>query len=229
VNAVSVIPIYLPSDDVVAKYFTDHKREISAITGTTLIVFHAESVRVGDIDDVTKAIRSARFKDLRLQDLPCLQVEQSNKYFRLKLPRDKGAIGDLFRLLTDEAEDASSLEELEKIMEEKMTVPSAQPKVPRWFPVAGYAAGGFTLLFFMGLVVASMFAVVVPAGGKWAAVVVLSLGGALAFSFIGGDASAKGALPIPFMNGKPLQIILGGGAAFFVILMVLGYTTYIRA
>jgi hypothetical protein len=102
-------------------------------------------------------------------------------------------------------------------------------RLPRWFPVAGYAAGVCTLIFLMTLVVLSTMNVIVPTGGRWALAGVLSLGCALSFSFIGGDAAARGVLPFPFMNGSPIRVSLGGGAAFFFIVMLLAYFTYIKA
>lgn len=99
--------------------------------------------------------------------------------------------------------------------------------IPEWFLLAGVAFGALTLLFFMGLVIASLFAYVVPANSTFSVVVVLALGSALATSFLGGWAVAEGRISIPLVQDHPVQFSAGGGIAVLLILVLLGYLFYV--
>lgn len=87
--------------------------------------------------------------------------------------------------------------------------------VPAWFAVAGYASGLLTLLYFMYIASQDVEA-------TFAHVIVVALGVALAVSFLGGDAMAKGRLPLPLVKVAPISFSVGGGVAVFVIVTLLG-------
>jgi hypothetical protein len=93
--------------------------------------------------------------------------------------------------------------------------------------IAGAVFGGLTLAFFMLLVLLSVFGHVVPAEGRFPVVVVLALGSALAVSFLGGDAAAKGVIPIPWVKTHPIAFSVSGGLAVLVIVLGLGYWLYV--
>jgi hypothetical protein len=221
VDSISVVPLYLKSDGI-GDYFADHKEEIDHITGTTLIIHLAKSVLIGDSSDVTKAFGSQRFPGLRRSDFPGLWIEKGGKHFKIRLPRDKNQINDLLRTLTDEAEAAQNIDDLEDRMQKKLS------QTPSWMPKAGFAAGILTFFFLVVIVVLAIANYPVPEGGKWALTAALALGLSLAASFIGGTATGDGKLRIPFLD-TPLKFSVAGGPAIFVIALLLCYWTYIRA
>jgi hypothetical protein len=99
-----------------------------------------------------------------------------------------------------------------------------QPDRPAWIPIVGYVSGTITLLYLMGL--ATYFALLHPeatlspsAGYLLSAI--LALGVALAFSFIGGDAAAKGRLSIPQLDQHPVEFAVVGGIGVFVLVFFL--------
>jgi hypothetical protein len=85
--------------------------------------------------------------------------------------------------------------------------------------VAGAVLGGLTLLFFMGLVLLSVAGHEVPCNSTFLVNITLSLGAALAVAFLGGNASATGAINIPLFKDHPLAISLSGGVAVLVIML----------
>lgn len=99
--------------------------------------------------------------------------------------------------------------------------------VPSWFQPAGFIVGLLTLLFFMGIVGASIFGFVVPESQKFPVLIVFALGCAFSGSFLTGTASASGQLPF-FGDKNPLAISATGGIAILVIVLVLGYYIYIK-
>jgi hypothetical protein len=101
--------------------------------------------------------------------------------------------------------------------------------VAPWFGVAGYLAGLLTLLFFMAIVVSSLFGHEVPINGRFSVIAVLAFGAALSFAFIGGTAAAHGSIPIPFSEQKPVAFSVTGGIAVFIVVLALGYYLYIPA
>jgi tetratricopeptide (TPR) repeat protein len=109
----------------------------------------------------------------------------------------------------------------------KRRVPQ-QHQVPQWFPLVGVAFGAITLLFFMGLVIASLFRVEVSLASRFPVVVVLALGAASATTFLGGWAITEGYLPLPYAKDRPLRFSAGGGVAVLLIILVLGSTLYLR-
>src|SRR3981081_2728282 len=68
----------------------------------------------------------------------------------------------------------------------------------------GAIFGGAALIFFMALVILSALGYPVPKDGRYLVVIVLALSGALAAGFLGGNASARGAIPIPTFKDHPL-------------------------
>src|SRR5436190_17935329 len=64
----------------------------------------------------------------------------------------------------------------------------------------GALFGGVTLLFFMGLIIMSVFGRGVPTEGRYLVVIVLALSGALSAAFLGGNASARGVIPLKIAN-----------------------------
>jgi hypothetical protein len=95
--------------------------------------------------------------------------------------------------------------------------------LPKWFLPLGL---GLIMLFLMALVIASMFGAVVPPGGRFALVALLSIGVGLSASALGGKASVQG--QIPFFQDSPLAVSLTSGGALFLITFVIGYNFYIK-
>lgn len=96
--------------------------------------------------------------------------------------------------------------------------------VPSWFPVAGLISGGATLLFFMGLVVASIWGHTVPPDARFLLHFVFALGSALCVTFFGGEAAASG--KIPLVNKHPLVFSASGGIAVLIIMLALLHYLY---
>ena len=101
-------------------------------------------------------------------------------------------------------------------------VPPPRP----WVLVAGLMIGVMTLLFFMSLVGASVFGREVPCNSRFLVVAILSLGVALASSFIGGKVAAEGRIPLPLVKGHPIRFAAVGGVAALILVLVLGDRFY---
>lgn len=97
---------------------------------------------------------------------------------------------------------------------------------PGWVMVAGGVFGGVTILFLMALIILGVFGREVPSGYRFLIVSVIALGLALSSAFIGGDAAAKGQIPIPLLNQHPLTFSVAGGVATFIIVLLLGNLLY---
>ena len=52
--------------------------------------------------------------------------------------------------------------------------------------------------------------------------IVLALSGALSAGFLGGNASARGSIPVPLLNEHPLAVAFTGGVAVLIVLLILG-------
>jgi hypothetical protein len=102
------------------------------------------------------------------------------------------------------------------------------PAFPPWAQKAGLICGVATLIFLMSLVVAAVSGRSVPQNSAFLVVAVLSLGVALASAFIGGDAAAKGRVPIPGVQRHAIEFSAAGGIAVFVLVMVLSSWLYPR-
>jgi hypothetical protein len=106
--------------------------------------------------------------------------------------------------------------------------PEPNPSPPTWVIIAGCLFGGLTLVFFMVLVLLSVFGRSVPPDGRFPVVIVLASGSALAVSFLGGAAAASGRLPVPLVKSNPIKFSVTGGVATLIIVLLLGYLLYIR-
>jgi hypothetical protein len=84
----------------------------------------------------------------------------------------------------------------------------------------GCLIGILTLLFFMGLLVASMRGSRVPPNSWWLINPILALGMGLAFGFLGG-ATVKGPLLLTFGSKHPVQMDAGAGTGVFIIVLAL--------
>jgi fido (protein-threonine AMPylation protein) len=86
----------------------------------------------------------------------------------------------------------------------------------------GALFGGLTLLFFMALILLSVQGKSPPSDARFLIVIVLALSGGLSAGFLGGNASARGSIPIPGAKQHPLRYAFAGGAAVLIVLLVLG-------
>jgi Fic family protein len=93
--------------------------------------------------------------------------------------------------------------------------------------IAGSMIGTLALLFFMGLVMLSIFGHSVPKDARFLVVIVLALSGSFAASLLGGNASARGAISLPGAQEHPLRVAITGGIAVLVILLLLGARLYV--
>jgi len=91
----------------------------------------------------------------------------------------------------------------------------------------GAASGGLTLIFFMGLILLSIFGHPVPKDARFLIVIVLAFSGGLSVGVLGGNASARGTIPLPGANEHPLTVALTGGIAVMVILLIIGSRLFI--
>ncbi|HEX3525564.1 MAG TPA: hypothetical protein VH988_00730 [Thermoanaerobaculia bacterium] len=145
-----------------------------------------------------------------------LQTPQTVKTvsLRVQYPAEAPTVDRLFTVDLSEGNFNASLTEV--------VMPSPGRTVPPWFPIAGYFAGLVTLLFFM-------YVALFQAGpATFAHIFVGAFGAALSAAFLGGDASAKGHLPIPFLNNNPVAASATGGIAVFIIALLLGSTLFLR-
>lgn len=94
--------------------------------------------------------------------------------------------------------------------------------VPKWFPIAGYASAAGTLGFFMYV---ALFQSGRP---NFAHIVVMAFAAGLATTFLGGDAAATGEIPTPFLKSNPIAFSATGGIAVFLIVLLLGWTLFLR-
>lgn len=224
-----VIPLYLSDDDAVARYFSEHKAEIDAVTEGSLEVALPSPVVAGDAKGVVSATGKRRYDGLKVDDLPCLWVEGAEDHFTARVSNSGDDVKQALRKLSDSAKGAKSLRELqENYMSKQPPLAGSGPKVPPWFAIAGYAAGLLTLLFLMALVVAGVLGHEVKCDTRMLVVFVMSLALALATAFIGGDQAAKGSLPLPFVSERPIAFTVSAGIAVFVVAVLLGHYTYAK-
>jgi fido (protein-threonine AMPylation protein) len=90
----------------------------------------------------------------------------------------------------------------------------------------GAASGTLALLFFMILVLMSAWGRVVPHDARYLIIIVLALSGSLSAGLMSGNASARGAIPVPFANENPLTVAFTGALAVLVGLLMLGYQLF---
>jgi hypothetical protein len=225
---IQVIPLYFESDVVARQYFNDYKDEIDAITSGHLHVILPETVATGNSYDVVSAVASKRYPGLTNSDIPCLWVEAPREgHFVVPLDNDILQVKQIIRVLTDCAMHTTSLESMKEAVFAAMKPKNSElPKVPSWFPIAGYSALVLTLLFLMGITLAAIAGNAVPDNTRMLIVFIVAIGIALAASFLGGDAVAKGSVPLPFVQERPIAFTVGGGIAAFVIVVLIGYYVY---
>ena len=94
--------------------------------------------------------------------------------------------------------------------------------VPAWFPLAGAIVLGVELIYFMLLAVLSL-SLKLSYDTRQLLTIVLAIGAAASVFFLGGSASAKGHIPLPFAKVKPMAVAVSGGVAALVIVWLLGY------
>ena len=100
---------------------------------------------------------------------------------------------------------------------------------PKWVSVTGAFFFGATLVFFMVLVIVSVLRFEVPASARFLVLIVLALGAAGSFGFLGGAAAASGSIPIPGVQHNVVAFSTAGGVAILVIVLSLGYYLYARS
>jgi hypothetical protein len=161
-------------------------------------------------ENYQKCIESLRLSNIALIISKCIDPTV-NKIFST----------NVINIITEDIRQMIGLKMIEKI--EKKATPQA---LPGWFPKAGFISGLVTLLFFMGLVITSLFGFSIPKTERYLPIIVLSLGLALASSFLGGYALARGKMPLPFAKDSPIKFSVTGGIAVFIITFALGYWFY---
>jgi hypothetical protein len=109
----------------------------------------------------------------------------------------------------------------------KHYIPDPQ-SAPKWVAVAAAVFGGITLLFFIGLTLASLFNFEVPAESRFLVLVVLSFGAATSAGFLGGAATARGKIPLPGTLKNTFAVSTAGGVAVLLILLLVGYYLYVE-
>jgi len=105
---------------------------------------------------------------------------------------------------------------------QKRTRASVDALRSTWAFKTGAWFGGATVAFFMGLVLLSLSGHSVPKDARFLVVIVLALSGSLSVGFLGGNASARGVIPLPTAKEHPLTIAFTGGIAVLVVLLILG-------
>ena len=98
---------------------------------------------------------------------------------------------------------------------------------PRTALVIGASFGAAGLLFIMTLIVMSTLGRVVPPNDRFLIIMAFALIVASSGSFLGGGAGADGRLPLPFAKEHPVKFGATGGAALFVIVLILGWLLFI--
>lgn len=105
---------------------------------------------------------------------------------------------------------------------------SSHPTNFRAYEVAGYVAGMITLVFLMVIAFLPVIDHSIPCSGRFPVLIVLAFGSAMAFSFIGGSAAAKGQVPLPFGLQTPVQFGVGGGIAVIIVVLLIGWALYVK-
>lgn len=157
-----------------------------------------------------KCIESLKSSNIALIISKCIDPAV-NKFFST----------NVIHIITEDIRQMIGIKMIERI-EKKAT----DKAVPGWVPKAGFISGLVTLLFFMALVIASILGFSIPKTERFLCVIVFSFGLALASSFLGGYAFARGKMPLPFSKDSPIKFYITGGIAVFVITSTLGYWLY---
>ena len=103
---VQAIPLYTRSDGAVFGYFKEHRDEIDALTGTTLVIALPEEVAEGKVTALTALfgpmVKAPRYPGLLRSDLPCFWLEDSSgKHEIMRLPDQTSQVIAYIRALTD--------------------------------------------------------------------------------------------------------------------------------
>jgi hypothetical protein len=91
--------------------------------------------------------------------------------------------------------------------------------------IFGAVCLALTLLFFMGMVVASLFGYTVPENSRFFVELVVAFGGALGTGFLGGGAAVSGQLPMirhTWLGQHPITFGASGGVAVLIVLLLIG-------
>lgn len=92
--------------------------------------------------------------------------------------------------------------------------------------LTGIAFSCATFLFFVALVLMSIFGYTIPNSSRTLLCVVLAFGAGLSSSLLGGRAVARGDIAIPIIGRNPIYLSITGGIAVFVISFFLGYYAF---
>ena len=84
------------------------------------------------------------------------------------------------------------------------------------------AFGALALVFFMLLSVLAVMGYEVPQTQRFLLVIVLALSGGLSAAFVGGNASARGSIPIHGAQQHPVRFAVSGGVATLILLLIVG-------
>ncbi len=112
--------------------------------------------------------------------------------------------------------------EIESLQRSRQKRSTAEAWGSRSTFTVGVVFGAVAVLFFMLLVLLSVFGHTVPANARYLVVIVLALSGGLSAGALGGSASARGAVPIPGVKDHPLTVALTGGIAVLIVLLTIG-------
>lgn len=97
---------------------------------------------------------------------------------------------------------------------------------PLWVLIVGLVFLGLAVLFFMGLVVASLFGLTVPGNSRFLVCSVLALTASIGSGFLGGSAVASGQINVPRFLNNPIRFGVTGGIAVFAIVLLLCHLLY---
>jgi hypothetical protein len=202
------------------------KEELEAITGNRYILVCPDTEL--HPEDISAAVDSKRFPGLKHSYIPCLWVETSgNQNFTVSLRgKSRDDISHVFRLLSDLIAQQTKFNKMGKIVMSEVQQNGQAPNIPAWFPIAGYASLMVTLLFLMVIAYKAIFGAPVPDSARMLLVFIIAIGIAAATSFLGGNAAAKGGIPLPFAKEQPIKFSVSGGIAAFVITSLIGYYVY---
>lgn len=101
------------------------------------------------------------------------------------------------------------------------------PAPPPWVMIVGICFAVLTLLFLMALTIMSVIGYRIECQSRFLIVTVFAFGAALSTAFLGGDAAAKGRLPLPFIQEHPIEFSAAGGVAILMLLMILGRSIFV--
>lgn len=97
---------------------------------------------------------------------------------------------------------------------------------PLWVAIVGACFLGLAVLFFMALVVVSLFGHSVPGNSRFLVCAVLALCSGIGSGFLGGSAVASGQINVPKLLDTPVRFGLTGGIAVLVIVLLLCHNLY---